>query len=161
MAHYTFPPGAAESVSGVTLPEYVAESGRAAYSFDDSTVEGIMFTIPELPAVSGDMNFTLIGYASGTSLSAVFDITTFDYSPSDAVAEGSFIAAASAWGNTSSLTMPVATNASYQLSQETLVYTPANTTTGDYFSFKVERNTADGNDGAVGDFRIVGVTLTF
>lgn len=159
MAHYTFSPGTAESVSGVTLPEYVVEGGRGAYAYDDASTEGVMYTIPELPSLSGDMNFTLIGYASGVTGSGTFNITPFDYSPSDAVAEGSWITAAALWGSTSALSLSAATDAGFQLSQNTLIYTPVGTVTGDYFAFKIERDGA--SDDAVGDFRIVGVTLTF
>lgn len=159
MAHYTFPPGAAETVSGVTLPEYVVEGGRAAYAFDDNTTEGIMYTVPNMPNLSGNLNFTLLGYASGTTGSGTFNITPYTYSPSDAVAEGSWITAGAIWGSTSALSLSAATDVGYQLASHTLAYTPVTAVTGDYFAFKIERDGA--GDNAVGDFRIVGVTLTF
>lgn len=159
MAHYTFPPGAAETVSGVTLPEYVVEAGRAAYAFDDATTEGIMFTVPNLPNLSGDMNYQIIGYASGTSGTADFQITPYNYSPSDSVAEGSWLAAASAWGSTSAIALSAATDAAYQVSKATLAYTPVTAVTDDYFAFKLER--VGSTDDVDGDFRIIGVTLTF
>ena len=160
MAHYTFPPGSAETVSGVTLPEFVIKSGRAAYAFDDSSTEGIMFTIPELPSVSGDMEFSIIGYASGTSGTADFQISVADYSPSNSVSEGSWLEAVSGWTGTSAIQVSAATDASYQLSKATLTYTPLTTVTGDYFAFKLERVGPDASP-VDGDFSIVGVTLTF
>ena len=136
MVHYTFPPGASEIVSGVAVPEYVIEGGRAAYAYDDSTTEGVMYTIP----------------------SALFSITHFSYTPSAAASEGSWLTRP--WGTTSSLTVSAASAAANLLSKGTLEYTPVSAITGDYFAFKIERDRAVGLD-VSGDFKIVGVTLTF
>ena len=159
MVHYTFPPGASEIVSGVAVPEYVIEGGRAAYAYDDSTTEGVMYTIPNLPAFSGAMNYEVLGYASGTTGNALFDITHFSYTPSAAAAEGNW--REKGWGSASSISVSSASGGSYQLSKGTLEYSPVSAITGDYFAFKIERTGAAAGDTAVGDFRIVGVTLTF
>tara|TARA_R110002096_G_scaffold365308_1_gene558653 strand:- start:28 stop:528 length:501 start_codon:yes stop_codon:yes gene_type:complete len=166
MVHYTFPPGASEIVSGVSIPEYVIEGGRAAYAYDDSTTEGVMYTIPNLPTLSGAMNYEIIGYASGTTGNAVFRITPYSYTPSAAASEGSWLS--QTWGSASSFTVSAASGGSYQLSTGTLAYTPVSAITGDYFAFKVERIGGAGggddpppSDTLVGDFRVVGVTLTF
>jgi len=156
MAHYTFHPGSAEPVSGVTLPEYVIEGGRGAYAFDDNTTEGIMFTIPNLPSLSGDMDYEVIGYASGTTGDADFQITHFEYSPSAAGTDGDWTA--KTWGSTSAFTVSAAAGA-FEISTGSLTYAPVAAVTGDYFAFKLER--VGSTDDVVGDFRIVGVTLTF
>ena len=158
MVHYTFPPGASEVVSGVAVPEYVIEGGRAAYAYDDSTTEGVMYTIPNLPTLSGAMNYEVLGYASATAGSALFNITHFSYTPSAATSEGSWLT--KSWGSTSSLLVSAASTTANLLSKGTLEYTPVSAITGDYFAFKIERDRAVGLD-VSGDFKVVGVTLTF
>jgi len=168
MVHYTFPPGASEIVSGVSIPEYVIEGGRAAYAYDDTATEGVMYTIPNLPAFTGAMTYEILGYASGTTGNALFNITPYSYTPSAAASEGSWLT--KGWGSTSSLAVSAAGDGSYQLSNGTLAYTPVSAITGDYFAFKIERVGSPAGvgddpppiaDTLVGDFRVVGVTLTF